>query len=323
MGGMRNLTGGVRNLNPGARPPAPASSPPAQPPKPVAGPTAAPAQPPRVTPPNIAPPGATPPARPSILNRPPQVAPPKFIAPGRTGTGAPPPSGGQRPGGARGGPAPGGPASAKPISQGNKPNSGTPMKLTPEMIDRLRSASARGQRMSISDIAKPQAPGAGGPGAPGRGQDSRSGPGSAARIAGRPQTPATRQRGRGRGEEEGGPGRVIGSDSRHKGRTDKGRQGGPRVDRGSVVIGAGGVEMIDVQSGSRRGPARALLRKHLRRQQQLITKIEGQVEIALPITVRSLSEAIGMKVGELTNRLLKETSQLYGSTRSSTSTRPR
>jgi translation initiation factor IF-2 len=310
-GGVRNLSG-VRNLNAPARPAPPQARPVpppgAQPPRPA--PPAA-GQPPRPTTPG-APGGGTPPARPSVLNRPPQVAPPKFIAPGRTGTGAPPPSGGQRPGGPGAQRPPQGGAGAKPAGPGGKPGAGQPMKLTPEMIERLRSASARGQRMSMSDISKPMAPGAGAPSGPGRGQESRSGPGSAARIAGRPQQPA----GGDEDEDEkkkAGPGRVIGSDSRHKGRTDKGRQDGPRVDRGSVVIGSGGqVETIDERFGSRRGPRAALLRK-ARRGQQQVKKIEGPVEIALPITVRSLSEAIGMKVGELSNRLLKETEQLYGS----------
>ena len=48
-----------------------------------------------------------------------------------------------------------------------------------------------------------------------------------------------------------------------------------------------------------------------RRQQQLVVKKEGPVEIVPPITVRSLSEAIGMKVGELSKRLVKETNKLY------------
>jgi translation initiation factor IF-2 len=314
-GGVRNLTG-VRNLNTPTRPPAPPARPTpptgAQPPRPA---PPAGAQPPRPASPGASP-GGTPPARPSVLNRPPQVAPPKFIAPGRTGTGAPPPSGGQRGGGGPGAQRPpqgGGPGGAKPAGPGGKTGAGQPMKLTPEMIERLRSASARGQRMSISDISKPLAPGAAAPGGPGRGQDSRSGPGSAARIAGRPQQPAPGGDDEDEEKKKAGPGRVIGSDSRHKGRTDKGRQDGPRVDRGSVVIGSGGqVETIDERFGSRRGPRAALLRK-ARRGQQQVKKIEGPVEIALPITVRGLSEAIGMKVGELSNRLLKETGQLYGS----------
>ena len=107
---------------------------------------------------------------------------------------------------------------------------------------------------------------------------------------------------------------VIGRDSRHKARGpgDRGRgTGGARVDRGSIVIGSGGVEMVEQQWGSRRGPRQALLRKALRGKVAPIIK-EGKIEIGLPITVRSLSDAIGMKVAELAKRLLKETNQLYG-----------
>jgi translation initiation factor IF-2 len=49
----------------------------------------------------------------------------------------------------------------------------------------------------------------------------------------------------------------------------------------------------------------------MRRQQQQTVKKEGKIEIALPITVRSLSETIGMKAGELILRLKKETNALY------------
>jgi translation initiation factor IF-2 len=49
-----------------------------------------------------------------------------------------------------------------------------------------------------------------------------------------------------------------------------------------------------------------------RQQHQQAPAKEGKIEIALPITVRSLSETIGMKVGELIKRLLKDTGQLYG-----------
>src|SRR6185369_6091472 len=91
---------------------------------------------------------------------------------------------------------------------------------------------------------------------------------------------------------------VIGRDSRHKGRTggDRGRgsSSGGRVDRGSVVLGPGGnVEMVEQQWGSRRGPRAALLRKAMRKIDPI--KKEGKIEISLPITVRSLSETIGMK----------------------------
>ena len=69
--------------------------------------------------------------------------------------------------------------------------------------------------------------------------------------------------------------------------------------------------MVEQQWGSRRGPRQALLRKALRGKIAPIIK-EGKIEIGLPITVRSLSDAIGMKVVELSKRLMKETNQLYG-----------
>ncbi len=176
------------------------------------------------------------------------------------------------------------------------------------MIERLRHASARGQRISMSEIARsPQAP-------PGQGEKHR---GEAPARTGERPPGAPRGPARPPGSDEPDEDEkkkaagVIGRDSRHKGRQDKGRQTGPRVDRGSVVIGAGGVEVIDETHGSRRGPRAALLRKAQRRQQQQTVKKEGKIEIVLPITVRSLSETIGMKAGELILRLKKETNSLY------------
>jgi translation initiation factor IF-2 len=187
------------------------------------------------------------------------------------------------------------------------------MKLTPEMIERLRNASARGQRMSLTDITKPQPAGTAGPAGPRRGEESRSGPGSASRISGRPQQPVEPVGEGGDEDEKKKAGGVIGRDSRHKGRTDRGRGRGPGSGQPAIVVGPNGtVDIIEQQWGSRRGPRQALLNKMKRRQQQQPIVKEGKIEIALPITVRSLSETIGMKVGELTKRLLKETEQLYG-----------
>jgi translation initiation factor IF-2 len=177
------------------------------------------------------------------------------------------------------------------------------VKLTPEMIDRLREASRRGQKLNIEQITKtPQIPGK--PGEHGRPGDR----GPAPARPGHPPRPEDEDEEKKKAAGSG----VIGRDSRHKGRQDKGRQTGPRIDRGSVVIGAGGVETIEQQWGSRRGPRQALLNKMKRRQQQQTVKKEGKIEIVPPITVRSLSEAIGMKAGELGKRLLKETGKLYG-----------
>jgi translation initiation factor IF-2 len=58
-------------------------------------------------------------------------------------------------------------------------------------------------------------------------------------------------------------------------------------------------------------PLADLMRKFQRRQQSQKTVITGPVEIGLPITVRSLSEAIGMKAGELILKLKNQTNSLY------------
>lgn len=273
---------------------------------------------------------------PSVLSRRPAPPPPKHIAAPRTGGGAPPPGSqrpqsgptgvpGQRPpGGPPGQGGPSGPPGTGPRQGGggppgapNRPGVGGPakppgtgqsVKLTPEMIDRLRAASAKGQRMSINEIARPVAAPPGTPPKPGD-PPRPGGPPRPATPGGPPRPGEIVDE-----EEEKKKAGVIGRDSRHRGRAGGGRTGGasgPRVDRGSVVIGSGGVEMVEQQWGSRRGPRQALLRKALRGKIAPIIK-EGKIEIGLPITVRSLSDAIGMKVAELSKRLMKETNQLYG-----------
>jgi translation initiation factor IF-2 len=78
-----------------------------------------------------------------------------------------------------------------------------------------------------------------------------------------------------------------------------------------VVVGAGGqVDVIEEQLGSRRGPRAALLKKQ-RRQLKGTVERKGKVPISLPITVRSLSEAIGMKAAELLFKLKDLTNALF------------
>jgi translation initiation factor IF-2 len=78
-----------------------------------------------------------------------------------------------------------------------------------------------------------------------------------------------------------------------------------------VVVQGGQVDLADEQSfGSRRGPRAALLRKG-RRQQKGTVERKGKVPINLPITVRSLSEAIGMKAAELLFKLKDLTNALF------------
>src|SRR5207302_1335786 len=143
------------------------------------------------------------------------------------------------------------PAAAVPPAAQPAAGPNQSMKLTPEMIERLRMASARGQKLSIHEISKTPAQAPGAPAKPG----APAAPGAPARPGGPPRPGDT---GGGDDEEEKKKAGVIGRDSRHKGRTGPGGRGGsaggPRVDRGSVVIGSGGVEMVEQQWGSRRGP---------------------------------------------------------------------
>ncbi|QEL14543.1 translation initiation factor IF-2 [Limnoglobus roseus] len=202
------------------------------------------------------------------------------------------------------------------------PKTGQPTKLTPEMLDKIRKLAQQGKRVDIKEIQKTGEVTT--TGAPGDANRPNRGPGGEAQRPGGPPRPAMLPRQPGDpspvvtedDEKPKGPGgaRVIGGDARHKNRQDRARQrgGSTSTDRNSVVIGTGGsVDMIEEKHGSRRGPRAALLSKLKRRQQQQVVKKEGPVEIAPPITVRSLSEAIGMKVGELSKRLVKETNKLY------------
>ena len=75
-----------------------------------------------------------------------------------------------------------------------------------------------------------------------------------------------------------------------------------KVKVNNVVVQGGQVETVDDTFGSRRGPRAALLKKSRRVLRGTVER-KGKVPISLPITVRSLSEAIGMKVSELLFKL--------------------
>lgn len=351
-GGVRNLNAPPRPAATPPRPTVPppaATVPPVRPAAPVPPPPVPPQQPaaagprpgtmpPAGGPPRTLPPGGMPPRptgpvppvggapgapKPGFL-KPPVVPPPRqgIIAGPRTsanqslppgaaprppgpGGGSPvfrpgqPPAGGPpRPPGA-GGP-PGGPMSRGPAPAGGPAKS---VRLTPEMLDRLRQAASRGQKIEIRDIQRTP-PGTGGP------------PGAGGPV--RPGTPRVGHHGparEGEGEDEDkkkGPGGLPArGNTRQPGRPGAGRDRGPGGGQPAVVVGPNGqVEIVEQQWGSRRGPRAALFRKSRRHIQK--TEITGPVTISPPITVRSLSEAIGMKAGELAKRLLKETGQLYG-----------
>ena len=226
--------------------------------------------------------------------------------PGGPGGGSPvfrpgqqPPAGGPpRPPGAGGPPGMAGRGPAPAPGTGAKS-----VRLTPEMLDRLRMAASRGQKIEIRDIQRTP-PGAGGPPRPG-GPPAPGSPrvGGHAGPAAGGEDDDDKKKGPGGLPARGGP--------RPPGRPGATRDRGPGGGQPAIVVGPGGqVEIIDQKWGSRRGPRAALFRKS--RRTQVKTEITGPVTISPPITVRTLSEAIGMKAGELAKRLLKETGQLYG-----------
>lgn len=189
------------------------------------------------------------------------------------------------------------------------------IRLTPEQIARLRILEQqRGQqRVNIQDINRLVTGPAGDKELPPT--DAPTGRGAGRSAPGRPlpgrADEATDDDRRGGNSGGGGgakkPGEVAGRDARHAKRQQKGRQHSPATDRGSVIVGPGGrVDMIERNFGSRIKKHRG--KQHNQRQTSVIT---GKVEIAVPITVRTLSEAIGMKVGELILKLKQETNSLY------------
>jgi translation initiation factor IF-2 len=94
------------------------------------------------------------------------------------------------------------------------------------------------------------------------------------------------------------PGQVTGRDKRHQQRNERARQ---RRDR----------QEADVRSGrllvptDEEQPGR-LKRLHRMRRHQPTQPRKGKVPIDMPITVRSLSEAIGVKINDLLSRLLSQ-----------------
>jgi len=236
--------------------------------------------------------------RPGSQYGPPNAGPPRpqYGPPVRPGQASP----ASAPGGA---PRPAAPTAGAPTA--GKPS--TSMKLTLDQIKKLRELEQKRGKQSIGEVQKlistPDKPaGEGGPG-----QLDKPAPGLTRPPM--PRGPMKPDEGEG-GDDKKKPGEVAGRSGRHAGRQSRDRQG--PTDKGAIIIQGGQAEVIDQKSGSQRGPRAALMRKALRRRDFQVVKKEGPIEILLPITVRSLSEAIGMKVGDLSKQLVKETQQLYG-----------
>ncbi len=169
-----------------------------------------------------------------------------------------------------------------------KPVGGSPLKFTPEQLQALREGR------SVTDVLKKPAPGLVPP--PGGGMS---------------QPPAKYDSDGDEVDEEGkkkhGPGKVAGRDVRHADRAK--RQEQRKVRQKDVVIQGNQVEVIEEEHGSKRGRCAAMLKKKMRLPGTIERK--GKVPITLPITVRSLSEAIGMKVAELVFKLKDLTTSTF------------
>jgi translation initiation factor IF-2 len=112
--------------------------------------------------------------------------------------------------------------------------------------------------------------------------------------------------------KKGAPGAKGGEKDRRAAERARRTEQRKQVKTKDVVVGAGGqVDLAEEpQFGSRRGPRAALLKKQ-RRQQKGTVERKGKVPISLPITVRSLSEAIGTKAAELLFKLKDLTNALF------------
>jgi translation initiation factor IF-2 len=99
------------------------------------------------------------------------------------------------------------------------------------------------------------------------------------------------------------PGAKVGEKDRRSVERARRTEQRKQVKAKDVVVTGGQVDLTEEPTfGSRRGPRAALLKKQ-RRQLKGTLERKGKVPISLPITVRSLSEAIGMKAAELLFKL--------------------
>jgi len=162
-----------------------------------------------------------------------------------------------------------------------------PIKFTPEQLKKLREGvNLHKVREEVQQQAAPQAPGTDEEGGDDR---RRSGPGQGG--------PAS-------------PGKDKGHDRERTRVADRAKRSEQRkVKTSNIIISGGEVDMIEESAGSRRGRRAALLKKSKR--QPGTVERKGKVPIAMPITVRSLSEATGLKAVQLLLKLKDLTNSLF------------
>jgi translation initiation factor IF-2 len=99
------------------------------------------------------------------------------------------------------------------------------------------------------------------------------------------------------------PGNVVGRDNRHKERAKRQEK---RKEKASVVIKDGHVELVEEEFGRKLGR-----RPKPKIKAPITQERKGKIPVTLPISVRSLSAAIGMKVAELIYKLKDLTNSLF------------
>lgn len=211
---------------------------------------------------------------------------------GRTGAG-PGQQGGARPGqgGQQGGARPGQQGPGQPRRPGEQPaEQKGPKKLTNLTTDMLGGRSS----ISIEELRKKQREQQQGPQTPVVGQQAASAGGTEAEV---PDVEEDRGGKKGAGNKahspaSGAPG-VAGRDQRHKDRQRRRDESGVAVRAGRLVE--------EEETGRRRGGHKP---RHKEKIPVTLAR-KGKVPISLPITVRSLSEAIGMRSGEVLLKLMQ------------------
>ena len=141
------------------------------------------------------------------------------------------------------------------------------MKLTPEMLNQGRGVKAE-DLINKANLVEPLMP-------PVDLEEDEEGKGGKAR-----------------------PGQVTGRDKRHQQRDERARQ---RRDRQEAEVKGSRTALLTVDEDR---PQRLKQRLHkIKKQQGPTQPRKGKVPVEFPITVRALSEAVGLKTGELLFRL--------------------
>jgi translation initiation factor IF-2 len=164
---------------------------------------------------------------------------------------------------------------AQPPKKAGEPGVVKPtVKFTPEQLER-----ARQQHLKPEDLLRPQTP-----------------------VSEAAPTDISDEDEDKKGGKKKAPGGVVGRDKRRQERDKRAADRKKRAE-GGASIGRGGVALAPDDEDT---PRRTKLHKLKKQRPQLKERPRGKVAIPLPITVRSLSETIGVKSGDLLFKLMNQ-----------------